>query len=221
MSVLLPKPATMQQGELLLGKDVLNKKQLCVKYGCNFDVPILHGLKLCTLVCLQLIPFSLSHESYQFIDLKKYDNFRKVSYFSNTHQFILGSAILCWVESPVHCVHTATLPHVSVFHIMLRSLLHISLLYTQLQFLLCPVLISRSYTLCLVPFLQLLSCIFPYLPLLVVPFLPDNSSSFPVFSHTALQSLPYQTRALSLCSTPCYSSSLHSPSLHFLHTSLF
>ena len=147
MSVLLPKPATMQQGELLLGKDVLNKKQLCVKYGCKFDVPILHGLKLCTLVCLQLIPLSLSHESYQFIDLKKYDNFRKVSYFSTTHQFILGSAILCWVESPVHCVHTATLPHVSVFRTQCcNPSPHLPLIH-QLQFLLYPVRISRSYTL--------------------------------------------------------------------------
>ena len=149
MSVLLPKPATMRKGELLLGKDILNKKQFSVKYGCKFDVPILHGLKLCT--------FSLSHKSYQFIDLKKYDNFRKASYFSTTHQFILGSTILCWVESPVHCVHTATLPHVCFPYTMLRSLfMHISLSYTQLQFLLYSVLISHSYTLCLVPFLQLL-----------------------------------------------------------------
>lgn len=172
MSVLLPKPATMQQGELLLGKDVLNKKQLCVKYGCKFDVPILHGLKLCTLVCLQLIPLSLSHESYQFIDLKKYDNFRKVSYFSTTHQFILGSAILCWVESPVHCVHKATLPHVCFPYTMLQSLST-----------------SPSHTPTTVPSLP---C--SHFPLLyTLPFLPNYSSSscvLPVPHWAAITSLP-------------------------------
>ena len=161
--------------------------------------------------------------------LTQYNNFRKASYFSTTHQFILGSChillgwepcLLCPDSNPsCFCfpyamlrsffIHPTTVPSVPGNRHSSPLLPHFLLLHSAWS-------LSHQTT-------ASLYCVFPYLPLLMVPtrlqfFL---SCVLPVPHCATITSLPdYRTRPLlSVFSYSMLQFLLYI--LHFSHTSLF
>ena len=178
MSILPPKPATSghcNRENYFWKKTLFSTNSNSVSsmvqvwtclYGyCTICVPILHGLKLWTLVCLQLIPFSLSHE---LLTRKKY-KFRKASYFSTTHQFILGSChiLLDWEPCSL-CPHSNP-SSCFVFRTLCCDPSHICT-HPPIPPTMVPSLPGNSHSFPVLPHFPLLHCA-------MVPFLPDYSFS--------------------------------------------